>query len=331
MKKIMTVSAVFAALGMILFSCTSTKKATSSASSVGQMAETSFGDDSFFLEDVSTVSDSSSSVDNSFAQEETLTNKKQKETKEEKKARKEREKLLKKQKTDQYTGWVYIPEHNFTITNDDVRIVMKGSTGSFGLYVINEKGSQIPLIVNYDSYNSTFVAVKIGRKTYRLNRENGVKCEARRTPYGAQMAYTIAGQAQIVVDFSFLPSIATSSRVDMIRVTIYTINLGKHTQSFTSKAVFDTTLGENSYTHFSTASRSRVDSEMQFITMNEEKWVRSSNEKACIQFLLDGKGITPPQFVILFSKDNLFRISCIYEVCNFLSCFFIYRSYFHTQ
>lgn len=228
-----------------------------------------------------------------------------KETREEKKARKEREKLARKQRTDQYTGWVYIPERNFTITNDDIRIEMKGSNGSFGLYAMNEKGSPVPLIVNYESFSSTFVAVRIGRKIYRLNRENGVKSEARRTPYGAQMAYTIPKQAQIVVDFSFLPSIATSSRVDMVRVTIYTINLGKDTQSFATKAVFDTVLGENSFTHFSTAARSRIDTEMQFLTMADEKWIRSESEKAAVQFLLDGKGITRPQYVTLSSKDAL--------------------------
>lgn len=240
--------------------------------------------------------------------------KKPKETKEEKKARKEREKLLKKQKQDQYTGWIYIPEKNFTITNDDVRIVMRGSSGSFGLYAINEEGKQIPLLVNYDSFNSTFLSVKIGRKVYRLNRENGVQCEARRTPYGAQMAYTIPKAAQIVIDFSFLPSIATSSRVDMVRVTIYTINLGKNTQSFTSKAVFDTLLGENAFTHFSTAARSRVDTESQFTNMNEEKWIRSSNSRATIQFLLNGKGITTPQYVTLSSKDSLSNTNWIPQV-----------------
>ena len=211
----------------------------------------------------------------------------------------------KKQRKDLYTGWVYIPERKFSITKDDIKIEMNGSTGTFGLYAIPEVGSPVPLLSNYDSNTSTFFTVKIGRKEYRLNRENGVKSEARRTPYGAQMAYTISGQAQVVVDFSFMPSIATSSRVDMLRVTVYTINLGKHTQAFTVKSVFDTVLGENTASHFSTAAKSRINSESQFASMDEELWVRSANEQTAVQFLLHGKGITEPTRVTLANKDSL--------------------------
>ncbi|MCI5523292.1 MAG: hypothetical protein MR449_04065 [Spirochaetia bacterium] len=226
---------------------------------------------------------------------------KKKLTKEEKAALKERE----RQKKDSYTGWVYIPEKDFAITKDDIKIVMNGKTGAFGLYAIPEKGNPVPLISNFDDYSSTFFSVMVGKKEYRLNRENGVKSEARRTPYGAQMAYTISNQAQIVVDFSFLPSIATSTRVDMLRVTVYTINLGKKTESFALKAVFDTVLGENTTTHFSTAAHSRINSEMQFLSMDDELWIRSSNEFAAIQFLFNGKGITSPNYVTLANKDTL--------------------------
>ena len=109
---------------------------------------------------------------------------KKKLTKEEKAALKERE----RQKKDSYTGWVYIPEKDFAITKDDIKIVMNGKTGAFGLYAIPEKGNPVPLISNFDDYSSTFFSVMVGKKEYRLNRENGVKSEARRTPYGAQMA-----------------------------------------------------------------------------------------------------------------------------------------------
>lgn len=221
---------------------------------------------------------------------------------------KEEKRLLKeqaKQKKDAYTGWVYIPERKFSITKDDIKIEMNGSTGSFTLYAIPEVGSPVPLLSNYDSSTSTFFSVKIGRKEYRLNRENGVKSEARRTPYGAQMAYTVASEAQVVVDFSFLPSIATSSRVDMLRVTVYTINLGKHTQAFSVKGVFDTVLGENTTAHFSTAAKSRINSEYQFQTMEDDLWVRSCNDLTAIQFLLNGKGISKPTHVTLANKDSL--------------------------
>ena len=222
-------------------------------------------------------------------------------TKEEKAILKEQ----KKQKKDAYTGWIYIPERKFSITKDDIKIEMNGSTGTFCLYAIPEVGKPVPLLSNYDSTTSTVFSVQIGRKEYRLNRENGVKSEARRTPYGAQMAYTIGGEAQVVVDFSFLPSIATSSRVDMLRVTVYTINIGKHTQAFAIKGVFDTVLGENTAAHFSTAAKSRINSETQLFDLKDDLWVRSANENTSVQFLLEGKGINSPSHVTLANKDAL--------------------------
>lgn len=224
---------------------------------------------------------------------------------------KQRQKLLKKQKKDKYTGWIYIPESKFTITNGDVKIYMNGKTGCFELYAVPENLKAVPLLATYDSFSSSYFSVRIGNKVYRLNRENGVKSEARRTPYGAQMAYTISGKAQIVVDFSFLPSIASSSRVDMLRVTIYTINLSKHIQSFAIKGVFDTQLGENTLSHFSTASERNINTERQFLDMKDQIWVRSENEKAAIQFLLNGKGISNPQVVTMANKDVLENSSWI--------------------
>ncbi len=218
---------------------------------------------------------------------------------------KQRQKLLSKQKKDKYTGWIYIPESKFSITNGDVKIYMNGKTGCFELYAVPENLKAVPLLATYDSFSSSYFSVRVGNKVYRLNRENGVKSEARRTPYGAQMAYTISGKAQIVVDFSFLPSIASSSRVDMLRVTIYTINLSKRIQSFAIKGVFDTQLGENTLAHFSTASERNINSERQFLDMKEQIWVRSENEKAAIQFLLNGKGISNPQVVTMANKDSL--------------------------
>lgn len=214
-------------------------------------------------------------------------------------------KIEKQKRKDNYTGWIYIPKKNFNMTNGDIKLNMRGSTGSFEIYAIPEVGSPVPLLATYDDFCSTFFSLLIGRKEYRLNREAGVKSEARKTEYGTQMAYTIPNKAQIVVDFSFMPSIATSSRIDMLRVTVYTINLGKSTQSFTVKGVFDTSLGENTMAHFSTAAHSRVNKETQYNDMSVEKWIRSSNEKAAIQFIFDGYGVTKPKSIILGNRDFL--------------------------
>lgn len=234
--------------------------------------------------------------------EKALRKAKEKELKEQKKAE---AKKLKHQKKDPYTGWLYVPKRNFTVKKGDIQLTLRGSAGTFGIYAIPESGSKRPLLTTSDDFSSTYFSVRAGRQEYQLNRESGVSCEARETDYGAQLAYKVKNKFQFVADFSLMPSIATSSRIDVIRVTLYTTNLSRNTQSFTAKAVFDTMLGENTYQHFSTAARSRINSETQYTDMSVDRWIRSSNDRAAIQFLLNGKGITKPKSVTLANKDLL--------------------------
>lgn len=225
--------------------------------------------------------------------------------KENKRKAKEEAKKQKHQKKDPYTGWLYIPKHNFKVQKGDILLSLRGNSGTFGLYAIPESGSKRALLTTSDDFGSTFFALRMGRQEYQLKRESGVICESRETDYGAQLAYKVKNKFQFVVDFSLMPSIATSSRVDVIRVTLYTTNLSRTTQSFAAKAVFDTMLGENTQQHFSTAARSRINSEVQFTDMSVDRWIRSSNDKASVQFLLNGKGISKPKSVSLANKDIL--------------------------
>lgn len=199
----------------------------------------------------------------------------------------------------------YAAEKVIVLERDVIRLELDSSTGSFMLYALPERGRAVPLLSSYDSGSASFFALRAGRKEYRLARGTGIKTEARRTPLGAQMAYLIPSVAQVVVDFSFFPSVPNSTRTDMLRVTVYTINLGKTMQAFALKGVFDTVLGENTSAHFSTAARSKINSEMQFMSMADELWIRSGNSKASVQFLLEGTGITRPAAVFLAVKDSL--------------------------
>lgn len=203
----------------------------------------------------------------------------------------------------------YSVEKNIVIDKDEIRLALDSTTGAFSLYALPEKGHEIALLSSYDSGSASFFALKAGRKEYKLARGTGIKTECRRTPLGAQMAYLVPNVAQVVVDFSFLPSIPNSTRTDMLRVTVYTINLGKNIQSFALKGVFDTVLGENTSAHFSTAARSKVNSETLFTDMSDDLWIRSSNAKASVQFLLEGAGISRPCNVVLANKENLVNSS----------------------
>ena len=200
------------------------------------------------------------------------------------------------------------------VNKGDSMLFLDGSSGNFGFYAIPEQGDPIPLLSKYDSFSSSYFTLKIGRKEYKLSKVGGCFTEAIKTPLGAQMAYLVRNQAEVVVDFSFMPSIPTSTKLDMLRVTVYVINLGDSLQSFALKGLFDTNLGEKSNCHFSSAAHSRINSEMQMLSMDEDLWVRSANKKAAIQFLLNGTGISRPYAVTLGNKDLLSKSTWVPSV-----------------
>ncbi|HCA19762.1 MAG TPA: hypothetical protein DEO40_03710 [Treponema sp.] len=207
--------------------------------------------------------------------------------------------------TDPYTGWIYVPERHFTLTNGDLKIELNGHTGTFALSAIPENSKPVSLLSTVDSMDGSYFSLKIDDVEYPLTRESGVKTQARRTPYGGQMAYTVPKKAEVIIDFSFLPSIATSSRVDMLRVTVYMINLGRTTKEFSVKALFDTVLGEGMKSHFSTRTLMKVTKETQFNRFDDSKWICSTDGKNAVQFLLEGEGLPSPQTVTLANKDTL--------------------------
>lgn len=202
------------------------------------------------------------------------------------------------------------------IKHDDIRLVIDEGSGSFGIFAIPEQGDEIPLLSTFDSFSSSFFTLKIGSKIYKLVHGSGLKVESTRTATGAQLAYLIKGKAQVVVDFTFMPSIASSTRDDMIKVTVYTINLSKSMQIFELKGTFDTILGENTHAHFSTAANSHINTETQFLSMSDDLWVRSANKDAAIQFLLHGRGITTPKSVSLGNKESMLNSAWVPQIQN---------------
>ncbi len=213
--------------------------------------------------------------------------------------------MLKKQTVDPYTGWIYIPEKHFTITNGDVKIDLDGRTGTYCIYAVNEKSSTVPLLSTYDSFSSSFFSILYGNRMIELKHMDGIKTEARRTPYGGQLVYTVPKKVSVIIDFTFLPSIATSPRVDMLRITAYIINIGSSTEMISLKSIFDTILGEDSHSHFSTREDALITSEVQYTNFEKHKWIRSTDGDVSVQFILVGEGLRSPEFVTLANKASI--------------------------
>ena len=207
--------------------------------------------------------------------------------------------------SDPYTGWLYIPEKHFTLQNGDLMLELDGRTGGFCIYAIPEIGGEIPLLSTHDSLTGSYFVLQIDGRNYVLTKRNGITTQARRTPYGGQLVYQIGNKAQLIADFSFMPSIATSSRVDMIRVTLYAINMAKTTKTMAVKGVFDTYLGEADGTHFSTKTLGKITKEKQYTAFYDEQWINSENSKAAIRFILSSQRLGTPETVTIASKNKV--------------------------
>ena len=206
---------------------------------------------------------------------------------------------------DEYTGWSYAPVSKYDETRSCVRLTLNGRRGAFGLYAVSPNGKRIPLLSRYDGFSRSYFTLRVGRKEYKLKYAGGVKSEARSTASGGQLAYTIPKKAYFVADFSFPETNTTEVSDDVLRVTLYTVNLGTTPQVFSVKGIFDTVLGETSGKHFFTGDKEDIKTQLQFPDMSTDKWVCSSNDKAAIEFLLQGGDITRPQYVTLSTMDSL--------------------------
>ena len=208
--------------------------------------------------------------------------------------------------TDPYTGWTYTAVDRAEYKKGHVKAVLSGSQGSFGLYAVRDDGKETALLSSYDFFKSTAFLLRVGRKEYLLNGSGGVKSEARQTEAGVQMAYTIPGKAFFLLDFTFPEEGTAGGLEDTIKIRMYTENLGTNPQTFTSKAIFDTILGESSSRHFSTYAIDELNTQKQFHSMKQDRWVCSANKSAAIEFLFCGADITEPDFLTLGPIGKLY-------------------------
>ena len=224
--------------------------------------------------------------------------------KEARQAEKEDRKRRRHERTDSYLGVVYTPEKKVNMKNGRVRVVLRGKTGSFNVYAIDEKGKETAIFSAADDSSSTYFSVLVGKREYRLNRAASIDTEVRLLDDGAQIAYTLPQVFQTVVDFSTVAS-TVGGEDDIVKISVYTTNLAENRQTLAIKALLDTVLGENMPYHFVTAQKERIFGEKQFTSFSGNRYFNSGNGKITAQFLVEGKTILSPQTVSFANRDDL--------------------------
>lgn len=189
-------------------------------------------------------------------------------------------------------------------TVGNIKVLVKGTVGSFQLYSLDRDGVAFPVLAGHDEFTSSFFSLRVGKKEYRLTDNIGIVIGARKDDTGAQLIYVVPDVARVHVKFECLKSDLNGSE-DILKVTVSVKNIGKKAADFALKNVLDTILGEQSISHFSTAENVVVNTEMQFRRFDKAKWIISENKKTSMQILIYGADITPMEAVSLSNKDLL--------------------------
>lgn len=178
-------------------------------------------------------------------------------------------------------------------------------SGAFSL-TYNGTGKVVDFFSPNDDYSSTYFTARINNIVYNLSRSSSADIS---TFYhesgGAGIKYVLqGGETEVLLIFTFCPEFDGLSQ-SVIKVEVVVNNNSAEGQAVDLKAVFDTMLGESSGNHFSTQRTSLISNEVGFSSMEADRWIKSTDGKSSVQFLLCGAGITVPQAVTLANKDIL--------------------------
>ncbi len=109
---------------------------------------------------------------------------------------------------------------------------------------------------------------------------------------------------------------------DIVKITVFTTNISDKEAAVSLKAVFDTVLGEGYDYHLITSDEKKISGEVSFDSFSEERCLISSDNKASVQIVLNGKSVTKPELVTVAKKDSLLKgdwVPLINENENFSS------------
>lgn len=150
------------------------------------------------------------------------------------------------------------------------------------------------------NYNSWFY-LKIGEAIYKLQGGTGYGSVAE---VGGSVHYSVAKRANVKLDFLPMTS-RDDDLIDVIKMVATIENISESNEVFGLKAVFDTLLGEKNGSHFSTDEIDSINSETQFDLFRQHKYVKTSNGKNSVDFLLYGEDASVVNMVTLSAKDSL--------------------------
>jgi hypothetical protein len=202
------------------------------------------------------------------------------------------------------------------VTQGRIKLTLHEGIGRFSLsYISDLKGSvSKPLLVANDP-RTTFLALAVGNKVYRMGESPDFREAVEKTAGGARFVWT-APFMVVREEFSFLTS-AGAPLADGVRIDVSVKNTSDQDLAVGVRCLFDTYLGEASYVHFRTDKIAEVSRELTLTRQDRAEYWASplvgDPDGMGLMCMLSGPGITPPDRVVFANWKRLSDAPWVYE------------------
>ncbi len=201
------------------------------------------------------------------------------------------------------------PVTGLEYTAGNYHLSINEESGRFSLSYQHNR-QRVPLFFSDNSHTS-YLSFKYGDSVVRLGDEKQIVLSIQEFNDAVNVQYDWAN-LRIEMKFTF-PGSPESGKIQGLAIDYTISNRGNKSFSSGLRQIIDTTLGESSSAHFSTAMVPAVVREYALNPNRNESSIVSSNEQIGLEFFLSSGGATPPRKVVAANWKRLNESSWEYE------------------
>ncbi len=201
---------------------------------------------------------------------------------------------------------------NVDATFGDIRIVVEDYSGTVTIY---RKSTNDRYISMFDSKTFTKTPsfyVEYDGAVLPVNVSGGFKVSSSYKDTRVTLTAVLKNKLEVIVNYDFFA--ARGEIIDSVKVSSILRNLSDTENEVAVKAFFDTWLGENTLTHFTTATTGSIISETSFTDMQEDKWIQSANTTDAIRFIIPNHRINSIDSITAANKNLLSQLNWYYDI-----------------
>ncbi len=202
---------------------------------------------------------------------------------------------------------------NVDKTVGNIRLVIEDYNGSVTIFRKSGNDKFVSLLDSKTFTKSPAFFIFLNGAVLPVNVETGFKITSSFKDDQATLTAVLKNKLELTVVYDLFAT-KNDGTVDAVKITASIKSLSKSNQEVALKAFFDTMLGENTTTHFSTALRNQITSETQFTNILNEKWIQSASSTDVIRFIIPENQLISIDNITVANKYLLSQLNWIYNV-----------------